>query len=121
MCLQCISLYIVPVVHVLECSTCQSVWGANHQVSWGRGLGEQEGGGTLKGSAFCGVFLGEPVVVGVYFGVGYGVTLTRFVPINVRTVLMTGASPARSLLWCQKLKLYLVQLGESAEVATTVS
>ena len=32
-------------VHVLECSTCQSVWGENRQVSWGRGLGEQDGGG----------------------------------------------------------------------------
>ena len=31
-------------------------------------------------------------VVGVYFGVGYGVTVTRFVLINIHTVLMTGPS-----------------------------
>ena len=31
-------------------------------------------------------------VVGVYFAIGYGVTVTRFVLINTRTVLMTGPS-----------------------------
>ena len=34
---------------------------------------------------------GEFVVV-VYFGVGYGLTVTRFVLINICTVLMTGPS-----------------------------
>ena len=31
-------------------------------------------------------------VVGVFVGVGYGVTVTRFVLINICTVLMTGPS-----------------------------
>ena len=57
-------------VHALECSTCQSVWGANHQVSWGRGLGEQEGGGLhvegmgvaqVTGYCWCGFW---PLVTG---------------------------------------------------------
>ena len=38
-------------VHALKCSTCQSMLGANRQVSWGRELGEQECGGALK--VFC--------------------------------------------------------------------
>ena len=59
-------------VHELECSICQPVWGANHQVSWGRGLGEQDGGGLhvegtglrvarVTGCCWCG-FL--PLVTG---------------------------------------------------------
>ena len=50
LCVMCWIVFRYPLcqlfyVHALECSSCQSVWGANHQVSWGRALGEQEGGG----------------------------------------------------------------------------
>ena len=45
------------------------------------------GAGGLR--VFCGVC---ESVVGVYFAVGYGVRVTRFVSINIRTVLMTGPS-----------------------------
>ena len=36
------------------------MWEANHQVSWGRGLGEQEGGG-LHVEAFCVLCVCDPV------------------------------------------------------------
>ena len=47
--------------------------------------------GACALKVFCGVCFGESVV-GVYFGVGYSVTVTRFVLINIRRVLMTGSS-----------------------------
>ena len=50
---------------------------------------ERVGACALK--VFCDVCFGE-LVVGVYFGVGYGVPVTRLVLINIHTVLMTGPS-----------------------------
>ena len=52
-------------VHVLECSTCQSVWGGESPGQLGEGLGIWH---------------------------WFSVTVTGLVLINIRTVLMTGPS-----------------------------
>ena len=81
-------------MHVLvACVLPVNQCGVRIPMSAGGGAGENRrvGGMRVEGVLQCACF-GESVVVGVYFGVGYGVTVTRFVIINIRTVLMTGPS-----------------------------
>ena len=65
--------------------------------SAGGGAWENRMVGACALKLFCSVCFGESVV-GVYFGVGYGVTVTRFVLINIRRVLMTGPSYVITIL-----------------------
>ena len=91
MCLQCISLSVVPAVSVCMYWSVLPVNQCGGRIARSAGGGAWENGrvgaGVLR--VFCGAC---ESVVGVYFAVGYGVTVTRFVLINIRTVLMTGPS-----------------------------
>ena len=91
--------YVFEMYFIVRCASCSvcMYWNVLPVDQFGGRIARSAGGGAWENrrvgacalKVFCGVCFGESVV-GVHFGVGCDVTVTRFVLINIRTVLMTG-------------------------------